>query len=119
MCSLQQHNDKIIYMCFYFKNINFIMDIVPQMIKNMDDIYIDYIIKDAIHHGWRQSIFNDYVLWPPLDFECSRWASLFSTIHGYMLPHWIYDDHVRQKGFRKEEDFTNWVVTSYKKMIVT
>lgn len=94
--TIQQHHDKLLYMCYYFKNIHFIMDIVPQILNDMDNLYIHDIITDAFQHGWR-----DYgkLLIPPNSFECALWAShIMHTPTTYLVPHWIYNTHVRQKG---------------------
>ncbi len=46
MCSKQEHKNKLIYLCYYFKNIHFVMDIVPIILRFLDDVYIDDIVGD-------------------------------------------------------------------------
>jgi hypothetical protein len=81
--SLQEHQDKLLYMCFYFKylslptflisgeqDIGFNIDILPTILRYMDDVYLDFIFKDAIAHGWTDSIYCSHRLSPPSHFVC-------------------------------------------------
>ena len=107
MCDKQIHKHKLIYICFYFKHIEFVMDIVPIILNFLDDVYIHDVIQDAFNHGWTTGYYHDQMLSPPLIFDCSRWSAHWTkTPRCYLVPHWIYDENVRRKGTWRDKELT-------------
>jgi len=75
----------------------------------MDDVYIDWIFHDACQHGWHLSIHHAWSLVPPSHFKCHTWGAIYHKIHNHFyIPDWIYDNHVRHFGYRKDD--LAWVI---------
>ena len=106
--SQNNYNLTLEYIYFYFKSIYFVMDIIPTIYKQLDNLYMDYIVKDALKHQWMcmsYSWTNNKILIPLYTIPKEHWC-LTRILDSYDSPNLIYDDHFRRLGGikRKRED---------------
>ncbi len=85
-----------------FKTSNILpTELICLIISQMDAIFYDNIIQDALFHGWLNN--QRDMLFPPEHFECHKWTFIGIMIRSHKLtvPHWIFETRVR-RGQDKE-----------------